>query len=79
MFDSLRDFFGSQDLFVPSENQNELVTEYFCWLEQPANYRILFDASIYERSLDGVNQELGRRAYWDLKSEVKKLLKKRQS
>jgi|TARA_B110000483_G_scaffold144175_1_gene172123 hypothetical protein len=76
VFDTLHGLFSSQDLLGPSENQNDLVTENFCWLEQPANYRILFDASIHERSLGRVKQELGRRAHWGFRSEVKKLLKK---
>jgi hypothetical protein len=76
VFDTLHGLFSSQDLLGPSENQNDVAAENFCWLEQPTNYRILFDSSIHERSLGRVKQELGRRAHWGFRSEVKKLLKK---
>ncbi|MDG1443572.1 MAG: hypothetical protein P8R02_12930 [Pseudomonadales bacterium] len=75
VYDTLHGLFNSQDLLGPSENQNEMVTESFCWLEQPANYRIIFDASIHESALEQVKQKLGRKAHWSFKSEVKKLLK----
>lgn len=75
VFDTLHGLFSSQDLLGPSENQNELVTEDFYWLEQPANYRILFDESIHDRSLESVKEEHGRKAHWGFRSEVKKLLK----
>lgn len=75
VYDTLHGLFSSQNILGPSENQVELVSEKFCWLEHPGNVRLLFDETVHKKFLRSVKESDGLKAHWRFKSDVKKLLK----
>jgi len=75
IFDELGGLFAAQPLLGPAENQRDSLRETFCWLEQPGNVRLLFDARLHQKTAREVRQEQGIRAAWRFKSDVRKLLK----
>ena len=75
VYDELGGLFAAQSLLGPSEDQKEMVTESFTWLEQPGNIRLLFDEKLLEKLISKVKQEKGLKVQWTFKSDVKKLLK----
>jgi hypothetical protein len=75
VYDELGGLFAAQSLLGPSEDQKEMVSESFSWLEQPGNIRLLFDEILLEKLITRVKEEKGLKVQWTFKSDVKKLLK----
>jgi hypothetical protein len=75
VYDTLHGLFTSQDILGPSEDQSTTISESYGWLEQPGNVRQLFDPLIHERELRELKESLGMKGQWDLKGDLKKLLK----
>ena len=73
IYDELGGLFAAQNLLGPSKDQKVLVSESFCWLDQPGNVRFVFDSSIHSRSLAVLKEREGIKAQWAFKSDVKKL------
>ena len=73
IYDELGGLFAAQNLLGPSKDQKVLVSESFCWLDQPGNVRFVFDPSIHSRSLAAIKERKGIKAQWAFKSDVKKL------
>ena len=73
IYDELGGLFASHNLLGPSKDQKALVSESFCWLDQPGNARFVFDSSIHSRSLAVLRERKGIKAQWAFKSDVKKL------
>ena len=75
IYDELGGLFAAQNLLGPSEDQKVLVSESFCWLDQPGNVRFVFDSTIHNRSLAVLKDQEGMKAQWAFKSDVKKLVR----
>lgn len=75
LFDTLHGLFNVQDIMGASEDQSTNLIESYSWLEQPANVRLLFDEVVQEKELKDLKDNLGMKGQWDLKSELKKMLK----
>ena len=75
VYDELGGLFAAQSLLGPSEDQKEIVSESFTWLEQPGNIRLLFDEEYLHKLIAKVKEEKGFKAQWTFKSDVKKLLR----
>ncbi len=75
IYDELGGLFAAQNLLGPSKDQKVLVSESFCWLDQPGNVRFVFDSAIHSRSLSVLKDQEGMKAHWAFKSEVKKLVR----
>ena len=73
IYDELGGLFAAQNLLGPSKDQKVLVSESFCWFDQPGNVRFVFDSSIHSRSLAVLKEREGIKAQWAFKSDVKKL------
>lgn len=72
IYDQLGGIFGAQPILGAATDQKDEVNEQFCWLDQPANIRLLFDASVHERMIGNVH---GWRATREFKSLTRKLQK----
>ncbi|MFP6807597.1 MAG: hypothetical protein VB957_10535 [Pseudomonadales bacterium] len=75
IYDELGGLFAAQSMLGPSENQKEIVSESFTWLEQPGNIRLLFDEKLLAKYVRLVREEFGLKAQWIFKSEIKQLMK----
>ncbi len=75
VYDELGGFFAAQQMLGASEDQKESISENFCWLDYPGNIRLLFDEQILDDYLQKLKEEKGLKAQWDLKSDIKKLLR----
>ncbi|MFT4714091.1 MAG: hypothetical protein ACJAVI_002350 [Candidatus Azotimanducaceae bacterium] len=75
IYDELGGLFSAQNLLGPSEDQKVLVSESFCWLDQPGNVRFVFDSTIHHRSLAVLKNQDGMKAQWAFKADVKKLVR----
>lgn len=75
IYDELGGLFSAQNLLGPSEDQKVLVSESFCWLDQPGNVRFVFDSTIHNRSLAVLKNQEGMKAQWAFKSDVKRLVR----
>jgi hypothetical protein len=75
VYDELGGLFAAQSLLGPAEDQQDHLLETFCWLEQPGNIRLLFDASLHAKSAEDIRATDGVRAQWQFNSEMKKLQK----
>ena len=75
VYDALGGLFAVQSLLGSSEDQKELLSESFSWLDQPGNIRLLFDGRFHEKLAAKVKEHLGMKAQWSFNSATKKLLK----
>ena len=62
IYDELGGLFAAQNLLGPSKDQKVLVSESFCWLDQPGNVRFVFDPSIHSRSLAVIKEREGNKS-----------------
>lgn len=72
VYDALGGLFAAQPYLGPSPDQKDQVVETFSWLDHPGYMRFLFDPTVHERNMAGIE---GKRAQWSFKSEAKKLVK----
>ena len=75
VYDALGGLFAVQSLLGPSEDQKEVISESFSWLEQPGNIRLLFDENFHGKLAGKVKGQLGMKAHWSFNSATKKLSK----
>ena len=75
VFDTLHGLFNVQDIMGTSEDQSTNLNETYSWLEQPANVRLLFDPVTHDKELKDLKDSLGMKGQWDLKSDLKKIIK----
>jgi len=75
VYDELGGLFASQILLGPSEDQKDIVSETFSWVEHPDNIRLLFDESVHERLLEEAKNHQSYAKNRQFKNDLKKLSK----
>jgi hypothetical protein len=75
VYDELGGLLAVQPLLGAAEDQKEIVSESFSWLDYPGNIRLLFDEKVHEKYMGVLGEQGGIVARWRLRRDVRKLQK----
>ena len=71
-FQALQNFLGS------THDSGSLLKEEFCWLDNPANVRFLFDHERHRSIASNLRQSSGWKAWWQYRRQIKRLERARR-